>query len=80
VNCETQEEIDELWDKLGEGGEHGPCGWLKDKYGLSWQIVSSDMDEFLTAPDEEGKKRAFAAMMQVKKIDIAELRRAYAGK
>ena len=80
VTCESQEEIDELWDKLVEGGgEHSVCGWLKDKYGLSWQIVPSTMDEMLAAPDEEGKKRAFAAMMQMKKIDLAELQRAYAG-
>ena len=78
VNCESQEEIDELWDKLGEGGEHGPCGWLKDKYGLSWQIVPSEMDQLmLSGPNEEGRKRAFAAMMQMGKLDIAELRRAY---
>ena len=80
VSCESQEEIDELWDKLVEGGgEHSVCGWLKDKYGLSWQLVPSAMDEMLTAPDEEGRKRAFAAMMQMKKIDLAELQRAYAG-
>ncbi len=81
VSCESQEEIDELWDKLVEGGgEHSVCGWLKDRYGLSWQIVPSAMDEMLTAPDEEGRKRAFAAMMTMKKLDIAELERAYAGK
>ena len=79
VNCETQEEIDELWEKLGDGGEHGPCGWLKDRYGLSWQIVPSRLDELITAPDEEGRKRAFAAMMQMGKIDLAELERAYKG-
>ena len=81
VNCETQEEVDELWDKLVEGGgEHGPCGWLKDKFGLSWQIIPSQMDEFLIGSDEEGRKRSFAAMMKMGKIDIAELQRAYAGK
>jgi predicted 3-demethylubiquinone-9 3-methyltransferase (glyoxalase superfamily) len=80
VNCETQEEIDELWDKLGEDGEHGPCGWLKDKYGLSWQIVPSEVEQLVTGGDEEGRKRAFAAMMQMGKLDIAELQRAYAGK
>ena len=79
VNCESQEEIDELWEKLGSGGEHGPCGWLKDKYGLSWQIVPAEMDELITGGDEEGRKRAFATMMQMGKIDIAELRRAYKG-
>jgi len=81
VNCESQEEIDELWDKLVEGGgEHGPCGWLKDKYGLSWQIVPSEVEELITGPDSEGRTRAFAAMMQMGKIDAAELRRAYEGK
>src|SRR6266550_2110319 len=80
VNCESQEEIDELWEKLGAGGEHGPCGWLKDRYGLSWQIVPAEFEQLmLSGPDEEGKKRAFAAMMQMKKLDIAELRRAYEG-
>jgi predicted 3-demethylubiquinone-9 3-methyltransferase (glyoxalase superfamily) len=81
VTCETQEEIDQLWDRLVEGGgEHGPCGWLKDRYGLSWQVVPTGMDEVLTGPDKEGAKRAFAAMMQMKKIDLGELRRAYEGK
>ena len=81
VNCESQEEIDELWDKLVVGGgEHGPCGWLKDRYGLSWQIVPIGMDEILTSPNREGAQRAFAAMMQMGKIDQAELERAYAGK
>ena len=81
VTCETQEEIDQLWDKLVEGGgEHSVCGWLKDRYGLSWQIVPSGMEAMLGDPNNEGSKRAFAAMMQMKKIDIAELQRAYAGK
>jgi predicted 3-demethylubiquinone-9 3-methyltransferase (glyoxalase superfamily) len=80
VNCESQEEIDELWDKLVEGGgDHSVCGWLKDKYGLSWQIVPSGMDEMLGDPNSEGAKRGFAAMMEMKKIDIAELERAYKG-
>ena len=80
VTCESQEEIDELWDKLVEGGgEHGPCGWLKDRYGLSWQIVPSGVEETLNGPDKEGSKRAFAAMMQMGKIDLAELQRAYKG-
>ena len=81
VQCETQEEIDQLWDKLVEGGgEHSVCGWLKDRYGLSWQIVPSGMEAMVGDPNNEGAKRAFAAMMQMKKIDIAELQRAYAGK
>jgi predicted 3-demethylubiquinone-9 3-methyltransferase (glyoxalase superfamily) len=81
VTCETQDEIDELWDKLVEGGgEHGPCGWLKDKYGLSWQIAPAEMDQLMAGPDAEGSKRAFHAMMKMSKIDIAELKKAYAGK
>jgi predicted 3-demethylubiquinone-9 3-methyltransferase (glyoxalase superfamily) len=79
VNCETQEEIDELWNRLGEGGEYSVCGWLKDRFGLSWQIVPSETDQLITGGDEEGRKRAFAAMMEMKKIDLAELKRAYAG-
>jgi predicted 3-demethylubiquinone-9 3-methyltransferase (glyoxalase superfamily) len=80
INCETQEEIDELWDKLVEGGgEHGPCGWLKDRFGLSWQVVPTGMEEVLNGPDKEGAKRSFAAMMQMQKIDLAELKRAYEG-
>ena len=81
VQCETQDEIDELWEKLVKGGgEHSVCGWLKDRYGLSWQIVPSGMETMLGDPNNEGSKRAFAAMMQMKKIDISELQRAFAGK
>ncbi|MFN2543864.1 MAG: VOC family protein [Actinomycetota bacterium] len=80
ITCETQEEIDELWDRLVEGGgEHGPCGWLKDRYGLSWQVAPTGMEEMLNGPDKEGAKRSFAAMMQMQKIDKAELERAYEG-
>ena len=80
VRCESQEEIDYYWDKLGEGdgGTPGPCGWLKDRYGLSWQIVSSDMDKYLTG-DPAGADRAMAAVMEMKKLDIAAIRRAYEG-
>ena len=79
VNCETQEEIDYLWQALSEGGEEGPCGWLKDRYGLSWQIVPTGMDEMLNHPDQEKGQRAMKAMLGMKKIDIAELERAFAG-
>ena len=79
ISCETQDEVDDYWTKLSEGGEEGPCGWLKDKYGLSWQIVPSGMEETLNGPDKEGSKRAFAAMVQMGKIDVAELERAYRG-
>ena len=77
VNCESQEEIDEYWEKLSEGGEEGPCGWLKDRYGLSWQICPTGMDQMLNGEDREGANRAMKAMVQMKKIDIAELERAY---
>jgi predicted 3-demethylubiquinone-9 3-methyltransferase (glyoxalase superfamily) len=78
--CETQAEIDYYWDKLGTagGGEDGPCGWLKDKYGLSWQIAPANMPWL--ARDGEGSDRAMAALMQMKKLDIAALERAYNGK
>ena len=79
VNCATQEEVDELWQKLSEGGERGPCGWLKDKYGVSWQIIPTALGEMLQDPDAEKSNRVMQAMLQMGKIDIAALRRAYAG-
>jgi predicted 3-demethylubiquinone-9 3-methyltransferase (glyoxalase superfamily) len=79
VNCETQEEVDEFWSKLSEGGEEGPCGWLKDRFGLSWQIVPSALPRLLTDPDREKAGRAMQAMMGMKKIKIAELERAAEG-
>jgi len=77
VNCETQAEVDELWGKLTEGGEESRCGWLKDKFGLSWQIVPSVLGELLNDPDAEKAGRVMNAMLQMKKIDIAGLRAAY---
>ena len=77
VNCETQDEVDEYWEKLGEGGEEGPCGWLKDKYGVSWQICPTVMQEMLTSGNKERVDNAMRAMLQMKKLDIAELQRAY---
>lgn len=77
VNCETQEEIDELWEKLSEGGEEIQCGWLKDKYGLSWQIVPSVLGELLNDPDTEKSERVMKAMLQMVKIDIKGLKQAY---
>ena len=77
VNCKTQEEVDRLWEKLSEGGEEGPCGWLKDKYGLSWQIVPSVLVEMLLDRDTEKSKRVTHAMLQMKKLDIETLKRAY---
>lgn len=77
VNCETQEEVDELWNKLSEGGEESMCGWLKDKYGLSWQIIPTALGEMLGDKDPEKAGRVMTAMLQMKKIDIETLRRAY---
>ncbi|MDB6079023.1 MAG: hypothetical protein JWO82_2770 [Akkermansiaceae bacterium] len=81
VECDTQEEIDYYWDKLSAGGppEAQICGWVKDKYGLSWQIFPSIMPKFLTDPDTGKAARAMAAMMKMKKLDIAELQRAFNG-
>ena len=78
VNCKTQDEVDRLWNQLSAGGEEGPCGWLKDKYGLSWQIVPTALMELLRDPDREKSQRVMRAMLQMKKIDVAELKRAYA--
>jgi len=77
VNCETQQEVDELWEKLSEGGEEGRCGWLKDKYGLSWQIIPTVLGELLGDKDAEKAKRVMGAMLQMNKIDIKALRQAY---
>ena len=77
VNCKTQEEVDELWEKLSEGGEKGRCGWLKDKYGLSWQIVPTVLGELLQDKDAEKSKRVMKAMLQMNKIDIKTLKQAY---
>jgi len=76
VNCQTQQEVDELWEKLSEGGEKGRCGWLKDKYGLSWQIVPSALGEMLQDEDAEKSKRVMKAMLQMDKIDIKALKQA----
>ena len=77
VNCETQQEVDELWDKLSEGGRKDRCGWLTDKYGLSWQIIPSALGKLMSGPDPEKSKRVMKAMLQMDKIDIAGLERAY---
>ncbi|MDX6513039.1 MAG: hypothetical protein QOE36_2543 [Gaiellaceae bacterium] len=78
VSCEGQEEVDRFWSKLSEGGEEGPCGWLKDKYGLSWQIVPTALGKLLSNPDPEKSQRVMAAMLKMKKIEIGELERAAA--
>lgn len=79
VDCETQEEVDDLWAKLCEGGKPGPCGWLTDKFGLSWQIIPKGLGEMLSDPDPVRSQRVLKAMLQMSKIDLGGLKRAYAG-
>jgi len=80
ANCETQEEVDTLWMKLSEGGEKVECGWLKDKYGVSWQIVPTIVGELMNDPDPEKSQRVMKAILQMDKIDIKTLMRAYEGR
>ena len=80
VNCENQKEVDYFWEKLAAGGQGIECGWLKDKFGLSWQVVPTVMMEMLKDKDAQKSQRAMAAMLKMKKLDIAELERAYQGK
>jgi predicted 3-demethylubiquinone-9 3-methyltransferase (glyoxalase superfamily) len=80
VNCETQAEVDDLWEKLSAGGEKSRCAWLKDKYGVSWQIVPTALGQMLFDKDPEKSKRVMQAMLQMDKIDIARLKRAHEGK
>jgi predicted 3-demethylubiquinone-9 3-methyltransferase (glyoxalase superfamily) len=77
VNCETQAEIDRLWEKLSEGGEKGQCGWLKDKYGLSWQIVPTVLGKMLQDKDARKSERVMSALLQMKKLDIKRLEQAF---
>ena len=79
VNCETQAEVDELWEKLSEGGKKERCGWLKDKYGLSWQIIPSVLGKLLHDPDAAKANRVMQAMLQMDKLDINRLQQAYDG-
>ena len=79
VNCETQEEVDELWEKLSAGGSQGRCGWLKDKYGLSWQIIPKALTRLMSDPDPEKSKAVMQAMLKMNKIVIEDLRRAHEG-
>jgi predicted 3-demethylubiquinone-9 3-methyltransferase (glyoxalase superfamily) len=79
VSCESQEEVDHYWTTLSEGGEEGPCGWLKDRFGLSWQIVPTALPKLLGDPDPERAQRAMQAMLGMKKLDIAALQKAAAG-
>jgi predicted 3-demethylubiquinone-9 3-methyltransferase (glyoxalase superfamily) len=78
VDCKNQEEVDAYWNKLSEGGEQGPCGWLKDKFGVSWQIVPTVLTQLIGDPDREKSQRVMAAMLNMKKIEIAELEQAAA--
>ena len=77
VNCETQQEVDEFWQKLSEGGEPGQCGWLKDCYGLSWQIVPTALQAMISDPDPAKADRVMSAMLQMQKLDIGRLKQAY---
>ena len=79
VNCQTQEEVDELWERLSEGGTTQQCGWLQDQFGISWQIVPTALGELMSDPDPVKSQRVMQAMLQMEKIDLAGLRRAYAG-
>ncbi|MFJ2766407.1 VOC family protein [Streptomyces sp. NPDC087300] len=80
IDCADQDEVDYYWAKLSEGGEEGPCGWLKDKFGLSWQVVPAALPELLADPDPERAQRAMQAMFGMKKLDVAALRAAADGK
>jgi len=77
VNCETQDEVDAFWEKLSEGGSKGQCGWLKDKYGLSWQVVPTALGKLMSDPDPEKSKRVMTAMLKMTKMDIQGLQQAY---
>ena len=80
IHCDDQQEVDYFWKRLSEGGSEGPCGWLKDKFGLSWQVVPKILYEMLIDPDPAKVKRVTKAFLQMKKFDIAALERAYAGR
>ena len=77
VSCDSQEEVDRFWDTLSQGGEEGQCGWLKDRFGVSWQIVPAAMGQLLGGPDQQRSQQAMKAMLQMKKLDIQELQDAY---
>ena len=78
VACETQEEVDSYWETLSDGGEEGPCGWLKDRYGVSWQIIPTALPRLLSDPDPERSQRVMEAMLKMKKIEIRDLEQAVA--
>lgn len=79
INCESQDEVDRYWEALLAGGQESQCGWLKDRFGLSWQVIPKGFTDFLAGPDPEGSKRAMDAMLRMRKLDINELRKAYHG-
>ena len=79
IDCKDQDEVDYYWAKLSEGGEEGPCGWVKDRYGLSWQVVPGGMEELLNDPDSERAVRAMTAMLGMRKLDVAALQAAADG-
>lgn len=79
INCDDQGEVDYFWSKLSAGGQEGPCGWLKDKFGLSWQVVPTVLPEMLMSPDRQRSERVTKAFLQMKKFNIAELERAFNG-
>jgi predicted 3-demethylubiquinone-9 3-methyltransferase (glyoxalase superfamily) len=79
IDCADQDEVDYYWQRLSEGGQEGPCGWLKDKYGLSWQVVPAELEQLVTDPDPERARRAMEAMLKMGKLDIAALRSAADG-
>ena len=79
IDCASQDEVDRYWEQLSEGGEQGPCGWLKDRYGVSWQVVPTRLPELLASPDREAAQRVMASMLKMGKIEVAELERAAAG-
>jgi predicted 3-demethylubiquinone-9 3-methyltransferase (glyoxalase superfamily) len=79
IDCSSEDEVDRYWNALSDGGSEGQCGWLKDRYGVSWQIVPSALGRLLGGPDSAGSQRAMQAMLGMKKLDIAELQKAYDG-
>ncbi len=79
ITCETQEEVDRYWEVLTEGGEESMCGWLKDRYGLSWQVVPKELNDMLADPDKDAARRAMQSMLQMGKLEVDELRRAFRG-
>ena len=79
IDCRNQDDVDYYWQRLGDGGQEGPCGWLRDRYGLSWQVVPEVMDQLFADPDQTRAQRAMKAMLGMGKLDAAALEKAYAG-